>query len=107
MWGRALRKARPVSSLPALARQLRRKLLAKPGFSRLPICQACLREVEPSDLRGELCGTCRAERDRASAEWDAQCWAEANGGSIALPAEPMYGGDEGAAPFLPDDEDDD
>jgi len=56
-----------MATLPRWARTIQRKLLAKPGLSEIPRCQACARLMHPVDMRGELCLDCSTER---SMVWD-------------------------------------
>jgi hypothetical protein len=94
--------------LPALAARIRRKLLERPGISPLPVCPACQKQVHARDFGRELCKPCEAERAAASEAWEAERWAEANGGSVTMPADTdkEFGGEAAARPFLPSDEED-
>ena len=87
-----------------LAARLRRELLQRPGFTRLPVCGACGRETEPRSFGREFCRPCEAERAAVSEAWEAERWAEANGGPIPIPTEPMFGSEEAGRPFLPSDD---
>jgi hypothetical protein len=94
-----------VSSLPSLAAALRRKLLAKPGFTYKPVCGACGRQTEPRDFGHEFCKACEAEREAMSLEWERQRWEEVTGGP-RVQHPPMYDCPQATEPFLPDDEPD-
>ena len=89
----------------AFVERLRRELLQRPGFSRLPVCGACGREVQPRDFGREFCRPCEAERAAVSEAWEAERWAEANGGPV-VQHPPMFDCPEAARPFLPDDAED-
>lgn len=82
----------------------RRKLLAKPGITKLPVCDACQREVQPRDFGHEFCRACEAERAEAAVYFQAQLDATLSDVPVP-PAEPMFGSAEAAQPFLPEDED--
>ena len=89
-------------------REIRRRLLAQPSITAKPVCGACGREVQPRDFGREHCKACEAERAAVSEAWEAERYAEANpGAAFPLPSELMFGSDEAAKPFLPDDEDGD
>lgn len=89
--------------LSLFAARLRRKLLQRPGFTRLPACSACGRETEPRNFGREHCKPCEAERAAVSEAWEAERWAEANpGASFPIPAEPMFDFDDGR-PFPEED----
>ncbi len=80
--------------------RLRRKLLAQPGITRLPVCGACQREVQPREFGREYCKACEAERAEVSAYWQAQIDATL-ADEPSPPAEPMFGSAEAEKPFLP------
>jgi hypothetical protein len=86
-----------------LAIRLGRELLQRPGFTRLPVCGACGRETEPRNFGREFCKPCEGERAEVSAYWQAQIEATL-AGEPSPPAEPMFGSEAAAKPFLPDDE---
>jgi hypothetical protein len=66
--------------MPRWMRAVQKAILAQPGITALPRCQACARLMAPADMRSDdLCRDCHTERSMA---WD----------------------DDG--PFLPSDEDD-
>ena len=91
--------SRHLSPFPA---KLRRALLAK-GFTVLPTCEMCQREVPPEAIQAGLCPNCKVERDEASAYWQAQL--DATLADVpSSPSEPMFGSAEAGKPFLPDDE---
>jgi hypothetical protein len=90
---------------PPLSAAFRRAIAAQPGLSPLPVCGACQRQVQPRDFGREHCKACEAERAEASAYFQAQIDATlAN--EPSPPAEPMFGSDAAAKPFLPYDEGD-
>lgn len=68
-----------MSALPRFAAVLRRKLLAQPGITALPVCGACGAETTARNWGREFCRACEAERAEVSAEWDAQRDAEIGG----------------------------
>ena len=85
-------------------REIRRALLARPGITARPTCEACGSETDPQEMRGTLCAGCKSERDQASEHFqqlnDATDWP-----SAPAPEFPMFGSDHAAKPFLPDDVD--
>ena len=86
--------------------RLRHKLLAQPGITPLPVCPWCGKQVPAKAWGHEACRVCELDRAAVSEAWEAERWAEANpGASFPVPAEPMFGSDDAAKPFLPDDED--
>jgi hypothetical protein len=90
--------------LRALAARLRRELLRRPGFTTLPTCGACQRQVQPQDFGREVCKACEAECAEASAYFQAELDATL-ADEPSPPAEPMFGSDDAAKPFLPQDDD--
>ena len=49
--------------LRAISAAFRRKLLAQPGITRLPVCPACAKEREPrSFAKSGICQECESER---------------------------------------------
>ncbi len=92
--------------LRAISAAFRRKLLAQPSISALPVCGACGRETEPRNFGRQYCKPCEAERAAVSAEWDREQWALTHpNASFPRPADPMFGGAEAEKPFLADDQD--
>jgi hypothetical protein len=84
-----------------LAARLRRELLQRPGFTRLPVCGACQRQVQPRDFGREHCKAGEAARAQVSAAWEREQWSLTHpNASFSLPAEPMLGGPEADEPFL-------
>jgi hypothetical protein len=94
-----------VSALPVFAAALRRKLLSLPGYTSLPVCPRCAKQVPVAAFGTEACKACEAERARVSEEWDAQRDQDI-GVNYYRPAPefPIYGSAEAARPFLPDDQ---
>jgi hypothetical protein len=58
--------------LPRYVRDLRRRVLAQPGITPLPVCPRCTKPVQPSEFGREACKTCEDERAAVSAAWDAE-----------------------------------
>ena len=91
----------------AFVERLRRELLQRPGFTRLPVCGACGRETEPRNFGREHCKRCELERAEASVYFhgllDATL-ADALADEPSPPAEPMFGSAEAERPFLIEDE---
>jgi hypothetical protein len=46
-------------------RAVQRRLLAKPGLSEKPRCDACHRLMQPADMVSDLCRDCHTERSDA------------------------------------------
>jgi hypothetical protein len=75
------------------AARLRRELLAK-GLTLKPTCEACGREVEPTQMRGTFCPSCKAERDEVSAYFQ-RLNDETDWPVLPAPAYPMFDHDDG------------
>jgi hypothetical protein len=79
---------------PPISAAFRRKLLAQPGITGLPVCGACGREVQPRDFGREHCKACEAERAEASDYFQAELDATLADAPIP-PASPMFDHDDG------------
>jgi hypothetical protein len=90
---------------PPISAAFRRKLVAQPGLTALPVCGACGREVQPRDFGREHCKACEAERAEASAYWQAQIDATL-ADEPPPPTEPMFDSADAGKPFLLSDEED-
>ena len=88
--------------LRTISAAFRRKLLAQPGITVLPVCAACQRQVQPRGFGRERCKPCEAERAEVSAYWQGQIDATL-ADEPPPPTEPMFGSDAAAMPFLPHD----
>ena len=91
--------------LPAFAAAVRRRLLARPGITALPVCGACGRQVQPRHFGKEFCQSCESERLEAS-EYFQRLNDETDWPVLPAPGYPMFDCPEAARPFLPDDAED-
>ena len=91
--------------LPAFAAAVRRRLLARPGITARPTCEACRAEVDPKAIQAGLCPSCKAERDEAATYFQ-RLNDETDWPVLPAPGYPMFDCPEAARPFLPDDAED-
>jgi hypothetical protein len=54
-----------VTAKPRWVRAIQKAILAKPGCTEIPRCQACARLMAPCDMRGDLCRDCHPGRSTA------------------------------------------
>jgi hypothetical protein len=75
-------------------REIRRRLLAQPGITALPVCPWCGKQVPAKAWGREACQACESERTEASAYFQAQLDATLADEQSA-PTEPMFDHDDG------------